>query len=274
MDAHVGALDRRLAERIDVIAADESHGASWLAKQAVEALVEAVEAGADPLETGRRLVESRPSIGAVAGALGRVVGCSSIPGRIVEEGRALIAERERAPKAIAVLLQEELRGVVMTHSASATVREALLHSPPDRVVCTASEPIGEGRRLDRELREAGVVSELVDDADAAHAVATVDLLLLGADTVFRDGALANKVGTFALAQAAHRAGIRVAVAAEVIKLAPVDGHDPEESRFDLTPPELVDLYVTEEGAFAPDEIATLADRTPFLLDGYRLLTER
>jgi methylthioribose-1-phosphate isomerase len=57
----------------------------------------------------------------------------------------------------------------------------------------------------------------------------------------------------------------------VIKLAPVDGHDPEIERLDLTPPHLIDAVVTEEGAFAPDEIASLVDRTPFLRDGYVLL---
>ena len=51
----------------------------------------------------------------------------------------------------------------------------------------------------------------------------------------------------------------------------MDARDPGEERFDLTPPEHVDLYVTEEGEFQPDEIAALIDRTPFLKDGYALL---
>jgi hypothetical protein len=31
--------------------------------------------------------------------------------------------------------------------------------------------------------------------------------------------------------------------------------------------------VTEEGAYEPDEIGSLIDRTPFLRDGYELLAE-
>ncbi len=43
----------------------------------------------------------------------------------------------------------------------------------------------------------------------------------------------------------------VLVACEVIKLAPIHAREPGEDRFDLTPPECVDSYVTEEGVFTP-----------------------
>lgn len=262
----------KLAERVEEIAEDRTHGASWLAAHALEALAEAVELGEDPLEVGRELARARPSIGAVTGALARVLGAARMPEQVVEEARALVAARSRAPRAIAVLLASDVAGkVVMTHSASATVREALVHSPPDRVVCTASEPIAEGRPFAESLLREGLTGEVVADDDAPHAVSTVDLLLVGADTVFRDGSLANKTGTRDLAEAAKKAGVPVVVAAEVIKLAPVDARQPDEELFDLTPPDSIDRFVTEEGVFEPDEIASLVDRTPFLRDGYALL---
>jgi ribose 1,5-bisphosphate isomerase len=121
------------------------------------------------------------------------------------------------------------------------------------------------------LRGDELAVDLVDDSDAEHAVGTVDVLLLGADTVFRDGSLVNKVGTSGLAKAAKKAKVPVIVACEVIKLAPEDPRDPGEERFDLTPPKHIDLYVTEEGACPPQDIAALIDRTPFLQDGYALL---
>ncbi|MGH2995769.1 MAG: hypothetical protein ACRDON_03380 [Gaiellaceae bacterium] len=261
----------RLEERVALVREDGVHGASWLAREAVEAIVEAVELGEDPIELARLLVAARPVMGAIAGALGRVVTAGRTPEQMVEEAHAVMASRERASKAIAVLIEPELEGVVMTHSASATVREALFHTPPARVVCTVSEPVGEGRGFADELREAGLAIDLVEDSDGPHAAGTVDLLLVGADTVFRDGSLVNKVGTAGLAAAAQEAGVRVLVAAEVIKLAPEGPRDPEEERFDLTPPELLDAIVTEEGAYPPDEIAALIDRTPFLREGYALL---
>jgi translation initiation factor 2B subunit (eIF-2B alpha/beta/delta family) len=263
----------KLSERVDRVTNDDTHGASWLAVEAVEAVREAVELGEDPIEVGREMVRARPAMGAIAGALGRVLAAGRTPEQMAEEARALVAARERAAKTIAVLLGPHIEGVVMTHSASATVREALEHTPPERVVCTVSEPVGEGRELAENLRAAGLTVDVVDDPDAEHAVETVDLLLLGADTVFHDGSLVNKIGTTGLARAARKAGIPVIVACEVIKLTPADPRDPGEERFDLTPAEDIDRYVTEEGEFTPEEIGTLIDRTPFLRDGYDLLVE-
>ena len=264
-------MDSRLAQRVELIEQDDRHGASWLAREAVEAVCEAVELGEDPIALGQRIVAARPAMGAIAGALGRVLASGRSNEQIVEEARQLIEARERAGRAIAVLVAPHLHGVVMTHSNSATVQEAIDHTPPDRVVCTVSAPGEEGRELAEQLRGSDLAVDLVDDSDAEHAVGTVDLLLLGADTVFRDGSLVNKVGTAGMAKAAKKAGVPVVVACEVIKLAPEDPRDPGEDRFDLTRPDDIDLYVTEEGEFPPGDIAALIDRTPFLHDGYALL---
>ena len=58
----------------------------------------------------------------------------------------------------------------------------------------------------------------------------------------------------------------------MIKLAPMDAAEaPSAPEFDLTPPELIDRVVTEEGAYVAEEIRALVDRTPFLREGYGLL---
>jgi translation initiation factor 2B subunit (eIF-2B alpha/beta/delta family) len=156
------------------------------------------------------------------------------------------------------------------------VREALVYTSPQSVLCTATGPHDEGRRLCEELEQAGVDAEVVEDADGPHHAAECDVLLVGADTVFRCGTLENKLGTRPLAEAAHAAGKAVIVACEVIKLAPVTAeeagvHEAAGALFDLTPPGLITLVVTEEGAYRADEIRTLVDRTPFLRAGWRLL---
>ncbi len=271
-----------ISERVDLIAKDREHGAGWLARQAVEALAAAVDEGADALESGRALASTRPAIGAIASAVGRALAAGRTHDHLVDECRALLERRDRAAHSIAVLLRPSLEGTVMTHSASATVREALLYGHPDRVVCTVTGPYEEGRALARELEGEGLTVDLVADEDAAHAVTTVGLLLLGADSVFRDGALVNKAGTSELAAAAKEVGVPVVVACETFKLAPVDAPsgersgsadlDLEEEPFDLTPPEWIDRYVTDEGVFEPDEIAALVDQTPFLREGYELLS--
>ena len=270
-----------IEDRARLIAENRTHGAGWLARQAVEALVEAVEAGRDPVETGRRLAAARPAIGAIGAALGRLLDPGMEREQLVEEAQALIDRRDRAATSIAVLAKPALVGRVMTHSASATVREALVHAAPDRVVCTVSAPHEEGRDFAADLAGVGLAVDLVADEDAEHALGTVDVLLVGADCVFRDGALVNKVGTAKLAEAAHDAGLPVLVACETLKIVPVDAGDgtkgpwrdlpTAEDPFDLTPPELVTSYITDEGILEPDEIASLADRTPFLRAGWDLL---
>lgn len=260
-----------IAERVKLIAEDREHGAGWLARQAVEALAEAAEQGEDPLAAARELAAARPAMGAIAGAVGRVIAAGRTSELLVEQARELIEARDRAAHSIAVLLRPDLTGTVMTHSASATVREALLYVRPDRVVCTTSEPQGEGRAFAEDLSAEGLTSELLADEDAAHAVTTVDCLVLGADSVFRDGSLVNKAGTSDLAQAANEAGVPVVVACETFKLAPIEAAEPGEAAFDLTPADRIDRYVTEEGVFSPDDIAVLVDRTPFLREGYELL---
>jgi translation initiation factor 2B subunit (eIF-2B alpha/beta/delta family) len=269
----LSGVDAVLAQ-VERIAADETHGSSWLAREAVGAVVEAAQRGDDPLALAKELVRARPDIGAIAGALGRVLVAGRTTDQLAEEAEAILGSRERAAATIAVLLRGELEErIVMTHSASATAREALMHAGPGRVVCTVSDPGGEGRVFAEELAEAGLTTEVVADEDAEHAVPTVQLLLLGADTVFSDGSLLNKVKTSSLAKAAAKAEVPVIVACEVLKIAPVEPHPPKEDRVDLTPPERITQYVTEEGAFAPDEIAALIDRTPFLAEGYELLRD-
>ncbi len=277
-------MDAKVAERVSLIAGDSSHGAGWLARQAVEALADAVERGVDPVEAGRALAEARPAMGAIAGAVGRVLAAGRTEEQLLEQCRALIERRDRAAHSIAVLLRPELDRTVMTLSASATVREALLHAGPPRVVCLVTKPHEEGRPFSEELAAEGLPTELVADEDGAHAVKSVGVLLVGADTVFRDGSLVNKMGTSDLAAAANEAGVPVLVACETFKFAPYDSSEDaaalvgasteDEVGFDLTPAELIDRYFTDEGIFPPSDIASLVDRTPFLREGFELLYGR
>jgi translation initiation factor 2B subunit (eIF-2B alpha/beta/delta family) len=284
-----------LAATVEELREDRAHGASWMGTRTVEALLEVAEQPFETVEAlvdelvaaARQLADSRPRVGAIPGAAGRVLaaangwrhlGLDDFRQLLREEGLAVLDGRQRAAASIAIHLSPLLAdAVAATHSASATVREALLHTPPKRVICTVSDPIGEGRAFADGLRAEGLDVELVDDADGPAAVADATVLLLGADTVFKDGTLCNKVGTTALAQAAVDNGKPSIVAAEIFKLAPIgaaDAPDPspaERELFELTPPELITTIVTEEGECAPPEIAHLVDRTPFLREGYALL---
>ena len=284
-----------LGATVEELRNDRQHGASWMARRAVETLLEvstepaeSTDALVDTLvKAGRELSETRPGVGAIAGATGRILAAANahryldleeLRRLIDEEGQGLLEGRRRAGASIAIQLHERLSGsVVFTHSASATVREALLHTPPARAICTVSEPIGEGRAFADELRAEGLSVDLVEDADALAALADATLFLLGADTVFRDGTLCNKIGTTVLAEAAAVRGTPVVVACEIVKLAPIEAvaapelSAEERALFELTPPHLITEIVTEEGSVSNDGVGALVDRTPYLREGYSLL---
>jgi translation initiation factor 2B subunit (eIF-2B alpha/beta/delta family) len=265
-----------------------------MARHAVEALVEFANretaSGEELLdalvEAGRKVAAARPAVGAITGAVGRLLavaragahlGDDELRRMLNDEATALIAGRDRAGRSIAIQLRERLTdALVVTHSASATVREALLYTPPAKVVCTVSAPFEEGRAFAEELRGEGLEVELVEDDAAVDELEHASLLLVGADTIFRDGSICNKVGTAKLAAVAGELGVPVVVASEVIKLAPVAPDEAceyirDEQAFDITPAEDVDEIVTEEGACASADVGALVDRTPFLRDGYQLL---
>ena len=279
-----------LAERVEELRSDRSHGGSWMARRAVEALAdlaaEPAESSQELLErldaAGRELAASRRAMGAIAGAVGRVLAAAhhgahlapeELRRLVEEEVRGLIDSRDRAAAAIAIQLAPSLTDAfVLTHSASATVREAFVHTPPELVFCTVSAPFEEGRAFSEDLRASKLDVELVDDADAQQALARASIFLIGADTVFRDGAVCNKVGTLPLAEAATRLGVRTVVACEVIKLAPIDAPERiDDEHFDITPSEHIDEIVTEEGSYSSDDVGALIDRTPFLREGYGIL---
>jgi translation initiation factor 2B subunit (eIF-2B alpha/beta/delta family) len=281
-----------LSDAVEELRSDRIHGGSWMARRAVEALL---EVNAEPststadlqerlLDAGRKLAAARPAMGAITHAVGRLVASAQTASHldpedlqrlVFEEANGLIASRDRAAASIAVHLAPSLRdAMVLTHSSSATVREAVRHTPPGRLFCTVSAPFEEGRQLVQDLHAEGLEVELVEDDDVDRALETASLVLVGADTVYEDGSIKNKIGTRPLAEAARRRGIRTLVACEVLKLAPIPSpttEDEPELR-DITPSELVDEIVTEEGTIVPQDVRSLIERTPFLRDGYRLLS--
>ena len=262
-----------------------------MARQAVEALLEVAQepaSSADELlarlvDAGRKLASARPAMGGITHAVGRLVASAQtasglrpddLQRLVVEEGNALIGSRDRAAASIAVHLGPVLEdATVLTHSASATVREAVLRTPPARIFCTASAPFEEGRAFAEDLAAEGLEAELVEDDEVKRALETASLVLVGADTVYEDGSVKNKIGTRPLAEAARDVGVRTLVACELLKIVPVacPGGEDEPDLRDTTPPDLVEEIVTEEGSTEPEHVKSLIERTPFLRDGYQLL---
>ena len=159
------------------------------------------------------------------------------------------------------------------------------------VLATESRPLLQGARLTTyELAALGIPHELIVDSAAAGLIAAgaVDAVIVGCDRVAANGDVANKVGTYGLALAAHAAGIPFVVAGptSTVDLSTPDGahiaieeRDPEEVRaaagqpltpagtrcrnpaFDVTPAALVTALVTERGIVRSPGTEALAAHT-------------
>ena len=137
-----------------------------------------------------------------------------------------------------------------------------------------TRPLLQGSRLTAwELLRASVPHTVIPDGAAAGLMAQgkVDLVLVGADRVARNGDVANKVGTYPLAIAARRHSVpfyAVAPTSSFDPACPSGDAIPIEERsaaeltvpagsavhnpaFDVTPAELVTGYVTERGIVHP-----------------------
>jgi methylthioribose-1-phosphate isomerase len=147
------------------------------------------------------------------------------------------------------------------------------------VLIDETRPRLQGARLTAwELLQEGIPHEIIVDAAAGWLMSRgeVDLVLVGADRIARNGDVANKIGTYPLAVLAQRHGIPFYSAAPTSTIDPAcpDGHAiPIEERpaeevttvrgvrvppvgarvrnpaFDVTPHDLITAIVTERGVF-------------------------
>ncbi len=135
-----------------------------------------------------------------------------------------------------------------------------------------TRPLLQGARLTAwELEQAGIPFRVVTDSSAAALMARgeVDLVVVGADRIARNGDVANKIGTYGLAVLAERHDIPLHVVAPLSTVdldtlsgadIPIEERDPSEVTggspalnlaFDVTPHDLVASIVTEAGVIEP-----------------------
>jgi methylthioribose-1-phosphate isomerase len=159
------------------------------------------------------------------------------------------------------------------------------------VVVPETRPLLQGSRLTAwELTKAGVPCTLIGDGMIASRLRLGDVscVIVGADRIAANGDVANKIGTYGLALAAHAHGIPFYVAApsSTIDMATPDGTAiPIEQResdevaswqgtrtaplgvavwnpaFDMTPAKLITGIITDKGVFKPEDIRYSSETT-------------
>jgi translation initiation factor 2B subunit (eIF-2B alpha/beta/delta family)/ADP-ribose pyrophosphatase YjhB (NUDIX family) len=266
------------------LAEDKAHGATFLGRRAVLLLSEAPQASeagdADALFyhlllIALRLRRAQPAMANVWNLTGELlhrvdhqrigrVPIEKLKGLIPKLGAQLLDEveedSENAARNTAQVLPQE--GFVLTHSYSSAVLRALELAFKGgrhfKVYATESYPGMEGKQLTKELIELGVPVTLIADSAVNSIIQNLSLVLVGADSVLRDGSLVHKAGTKDIALAASRHGLPVYSACETVKFSTQDflGERPDvpATLFDVTPAESVASYITEDGRLTPGRV--------------------
>ena len=172
-------------------------------------------------------------------------------------------------------------------TALGVIYKAFWKGKLERVYACETRPLLQGARLTAyELSKNGVPVKLISDNMISYLFSKerIDLAIVGADRIVRNGDVANKIGTYNLAVVCKHFGIPFYVAAPytTIDLSLEKGEDiPIEERsdkeikfiygkqisplnvdvwnpaFDVTPSELITGIITDKGIFIPDEIKYL-----------------
>lgn len=258
---------------------------------------------------GATLAASRPTAVNLAWALSRMAArAAAEPGlpALLDEARAIHRQDQEQCRRMgehgAVLVRDGM--TVLTHcntgrlatAGDGTALAVLFHAHGQgrrfRVLCDETRPLLQGARLTAlELYAEGIPAEVIVDGAAAGLLARgeVDLVLTGADRIASNGDVANKVGTYGLALAAHAHGVpfHVVAPASTFDLSlpdgraiPIEQRDPDEvlavagqrlvhpgigarnPAFDVTPARLLTGLVTDFGRIAPVDADQIKSRWP------------
>jgi ribose 1,5-bisphosphate isomerase len=229
---------------IDEIKDDRTHGASQLARQAVNVLKVAAERGqagsAEELllelrVVGKRLMAARPAMAPLFNIISRFLSTvSQISAEVgLDEVKRLAVSKadELASDSLQAVAQIMKYGFgliadvdrIMTHSYSSTVmavlKEAFARHKDIEVIVTRSGPGGTGQRIVQELGVCGPLT-FIDDTAAGLYISTANKVMVGADRVCADGNIINGIGTYQLALAAEKASIPFYVLCETLKFDP------------------------------------------------------
>jgi len=262
-------------------------------------------------KAGSLLTSSRPTAINLAWAVGRVLEAAHGMGGNADEIReGVLREAQRiADEDVEVNKRMARHGAELIESGDTIIHHCntgalatvdwgtalgvirLAHEQGKKVHVLVDEtrPRLQGARLTAwELQQYGISYEIITDSMAGHFLQTggAQKVLFGADRVAANGDVANKVGTYMLALAAHDNGVPVyaVVPTSTIDLGladgsriPIEERGPEEvlgirfrgeriapveararnPAFDITPHRLITAIVTENGIVRPSFAANL-----------------
>jgi len=227
----------------------------------------------------------------------------------IKAGEEFIANSATAIERIGEIGARRIKDgdVLLTHcnssAAISIIKTAWKTGKRISVYATETRPRFQGRLTASALLQEGIPVTMIIDSAARFFMKEIDKLVIGADAVTANGAVVNKIGTSMIALAAKESNVRTFVAAETFKFSPetmigevvaIERRSTDEvisqnelsklpnlevknPSFDVTPPEYVDLIITERGIIPPQGAILVLQEvmgaiTPEELEEYKTFT--
>lgn len=286
-------VNPRIANRVKAIKEDKVHGATWLSEEAVSILAQAVqESQAENLpdfitelkEITKALVQARLNMASITNyacwftyeviahsqkesdlnllkALAKAKG-----NEIIEVARQAVL---KVVKNGANVIQP--LDTIMTCSYSTTICQCFEIAKGEGkdfqiIIAESKSPEGRlyGEFMAEQLKPSGISTKVVRDDEIVKYIPEVTKVLVGADSVLRDGSLINGTPTYALASAASTARIPFFCLCQTAKFDPRSYHSKNlelEAGFEKIPPKLVTGVVTEFGVIKPRQVSRYSEET-------------
>lgn len=198
-----------------------------------------------------------------------------------------IEESEKAVNLIGEIgaKRVEDRDVLLTHCNSEAALSIILTAwkmgKNIQVYVTETRPRFQGRETAGKLGKAGIPTFLIVDSAVRFFMNKISKVVVGSDAIAANGAVVNKIGTSMIALASKEFRIPFYVAAESYKFSPeaasgdfikieersssevvpendlkrLSGVTILNPAFDVTPPEYIDIIITEKGIISPQAAA-------------------
>lgn len=291
--------DKNTLNLVEDLKRNNISGANELVNKALKILEQQLEKISNPNENIKDLmndllgsiIDSRPSMAPLINTIGFLVhDLEDVNKKIlIERINQFYVDRAEREKALAQAFRTFLKNKkiaapkIMLISYSSTILNQLIENKDYNfeIFILESRPLLEGIRV-AETLSSYFKTNLIIDAAMGKFIDQIDLILIGVDSVLKDGSIINKIGTFPLAVLANEKNIDVYAVGDffkynlkdhygkevIIEEKPTKELYSEESQkellkihnyyFDITPPKYITGIISDLGILKMEEFLKLA----------------
>lgn len=212
----MGSKDFKISKLLSELRKNSLSGASELIFKALDIIRFQLKLVEDPNKNieGKmvdlivKIINSRPSMASLINTMGYIIQCSETLNKRSIEERINQFEKERIRRNIALeknfkeflSIKAKLHRKILLISYSSTIVNLLLkyNNYDMEIYVLESRPLLEGQKT-AEILSQYFKTHLIIDAAIGKFIDQIDLVLIGVDSILKDGSIINKIGTYPLA---------------------------------------------------------------------------